>query len=197
MCNFSSENEYDTVLCILYKKKMLLTHAPLALDDADKFLLRAVDAELKTRPSVVEIEQYVENLDKVLKNKRGLNTIINSTPLFSLKKTEDRKPLYAVDKEEIKGLIESIERVKTGAFEIKTQSELNNTTRLTTINLSNNNLKDLGASEFAENITLHTLNISQHMTGERSLASCPKTSTASRPIHDYSRQPLRDYRMFD
>jgi hypothetical protein len=88
MCDFPFKGDYNITLHTLYNKRALLMHAPRALDDLEMFLLRAVDTKPKKRPSLLEMQQYLQQLDLMLTLKQELNTAIRqgSTPLFSILK---------------------------------------------------------------------------------------------------------------
>jgi hypothetical protein len=88
MCDFSFEGDYNITLHALYNKRTFLMHAPRALDDLEMLLLRAVDTKPKKRPSLLEMQQYLKQLDLMLTLKKELNTAIrqSSTPLFSILK---------------------------------------------------------------------------------------------------------------
>jgi serine/threonine protein kinase len=69
----ASDSEYNRVLNELYGSRSQLNNALHALDNLYVFLLRAVDVNVKNRPSIEEVIQYLNKLDGTLKQKNKLS----------------------------------------------------------------------------------------------------------------------------
>lgn len=67
------EENYNRLLNALYEKRKNLAHAPYALDNLDIFILRVIDVNEKNRPTIEEVEKYLEKCQNILMLKKNLN----------------------------------------------------------------------------------------------------------------------------